>query len=674
MASCSSSKKLSVISMSEKLLDIPKAFTTTWTMVVCSARVQAPVELFSLVLRSLREVLRPILSEKQWKMREENPSFAEILEADSKLRMNETTITKISELTAVIELLFSPSKNQKKKLNGPAARELAVDLRATARAFGVKFLNDHAVKYLFDYISDCVRQWADASDFYAPYISLLNASMTGKSRTMAELCSQGVFVVTTCFRVESGDWYQPPRTPYIADWASKPYDDLPLFSAQACTYFEKCLDRLLGFLEEAEKDKSSLTGKERRVELATRWSQEAINSIWSEFSQAIDGEVVREEHHEDEEVARLSEEDKARQIMASRREDLISSGVAERIKEKLEGLCGQQLDATEVHVVFAFDEAMQIVKASGNFQALRRAMRILPDGGDSVNAFCVVTDTVSTITNFSPPNDKPFSARARDEGLHLFDPFVYVLCFDVWWREAVKTMVPAGATVQDRVSCLRSKLMESRRLILRDEIKRKKDQSAVISDINDQTLTPFGELLTMSTLSQIEVMSLFGRPAYYPFVALMVAPNKKDEKIRRALVELLKDKIMCIGKRSRETQPITSKHHMAVLGVIASIEVSAASSLATELSSGHMRPVAGVSEDRHLVYTLEVSEPVLSLAAHELILENVTPWADILKSFRATQLTSATMRGFVGETCAQFLILMAWQKLLKSRIQAPPKT
>jgi hypothetical protein len=78
-----------------------------------------------------------------------------------------------------------------------------------------------------------------------------------------------------------------------------------------------------------------------------------------------------------------------------------------------------------------------------------------------------------------------------------------------------------------------------------------------------------------------------------------------------------------------------------------------------------MRPVAGVSDDRHLVYTLELSEPVLSLAAHELILDGVTPWSDILRSFRRTQVTSATMRGFLAKTLAQFLMLMAWQKVLR---------
>ncbi len=68
---------------------------------------------------------------------------------------------------------------------------------------------------------------------------------------------------------------------------------------------------------------------------------------------------------------------------------------------------------------------------------------------------------------------------------------------------------------------------------------------------------------------------------------------------------------------------LTDAGTMAVLGSMASIEICAASKLDSEIASGHMRLVAAISEDRHLVYTMDVSEPVLARAAHLLIVDGI---------------------------------------------------
>ncbi len=100
-----------------------------------------------------------------------------------------------------------------------------------------------------------------------------------------------------------------------------------------------------------------------------------------------------------------------------------------------------------------FDEARQIVNAQRNFHALRRSLRVLPDSNTPLNAFCIVTDTVATIAKSSPPSDKPFSARAAEES--LYDPFVYTLRFDVWWKEAIKTKVVHGKYASEIIKSLR---------------------------------------------------------------------------------------------------------------------------------------------------------------------------------------------------------------------------
>lgn len=78
---------------------------------------------------------------------------------------------------------------------------------------------------------------------------------------------------------------------------------------------------------------------------------------------------------------------------------------------------------------------------------------------------------------------------------------------------------------------------------------------------------------------------------------------------RGGQLQVTKDSNLSISSRSTQAQVL------GVFGAIASIDVSAASRLATELSSGHMRWVEAVSKLRKFVYTKEVSEPVLALAA-----------------------------------------------------------
>jgi hypothetical protein len=77
-----------------------------------------------------------------------------------------------------------------------------------------------------------------------------------------------------------------------------------------------------------------------------------------------------------------------------------------------------------------------------------------------------------------------------------------------------------------------------------------------------------------------------------------------------------------------------------------------------------MRIVAAISEDRKCVYTLEVSEPFLALAAHRIILENILSWRDILEKLGLATLRSTTSIGFRGEVAAMILCSMAWQTFL----------
>ena len=87
-----------------------------------------------------------------------------------------------------------------------------------------------------------------------------------------------------------------------------------------------------------------------------------------------------------------------------------------------------------------------------------------------------------------------------------------------------------------------------------------------------------------------------------------------------------------------------------------------ASQLGSELSSGNMRIIAGMSHDQHLVYMLKTAESILAVAAHELIHQGqVCSWLEILRAFKRSQINSSTIPGCAGEVAVQVLFIMAWQ-------------
>jgi hypothetical protein len=136
----------------------------------------------------------------------------------------------------------------------------------------------------------------------------------------------------------------------------------------------------------------------------------------------------------------------------------------------------------------------------------------------------------------------------------------------------------------------------------------------------------------------------------------------------------MKAKLLKLDPAAVKKDPkiLTEVAAVAVLGFLVSIEVSASSELATELASGHMRLVGGISNDRHMVYTMEVSEPVIAMAAQYLLMEGVVSWKSLLDGFSSEKLTNSTMVGFRGEVAAQVLLLVCWQKLMFARIHKNP--
>ena len=325
------------------------------------------------------------------------------------------------------------------------------------------FRNESSVAFLTQYISECVCEWSDGGKHYSPYLALVNASMTGKSRLLSELHTQGVFTFISCYRPEIWAQYRPQRTAGVADWAAtKPYTNLVRFTAEACTLFVACLEKLLAFLAtQPDQDPDRLKGKARLVKLA---------GLWRAFEPSIWGDVYTQMREVglkfSQDFTRTAGSENANEVIETRKRALTvpeglelseveaKSRTATVLKHRLVQLLGAEgfPDMKQVHVVFVFDEAREIAKSGDNFHALRRAMRVLPDGRSSVNAFCVVTDSVASIASgesrVAPPTrPMPVSTRARSIGQGLFYPYVFVMGFDVWWNDAQTALLSLQSPV-----------------------------------------------------------------------------------------------------------------------------------------------------------------------------------------------------------------------------------
>jgi hypothetical protein len=208
-------------------------------------------------------------------------------------------------------------------------------------------------------------------------------------------------------------------------------------------------------------------------------------------------------------------------------------------------------------------------------------------------------------------------------------------------------------------------------------------------------------------MERAQFMALFGRPVHFSFI-MQGETGENEEYVVEELLNFLKKKLLKepqggtaepgYGWKTRKSMDMdeelvadfgedqilpekgnpkfyTQTQVVAVLGSIASIEVNAGSRMASELVSGHLRLAAAVTKLRKFIYTFEVSEPMLALTAHNLIISGKMPWNVVIDKFNATTLNNSTATGYRGELGFQLLGLMAWQKfLLTEKVENEPLT
>ncbi|CAG8650426.1 3991_t:CDS:1 [Funneliformis caledonium] len=106
---------------------------------------------------------------------------------------------------------------------------------------------------------------------------------------------------------------------------------------------------------------------------------------------------------------------------------------------------------------------------------------------------------------------------------------------------------------------------------------------------------------------------------------------------------------------------------VTILGSRLHLDISPQSELATDLVSNYMRLMTYVSEDLQTVVTASPSEPPLAMVAAAIMNHEDIRISDILKHWIQRIRKGSILRGYRGETIAQFILLMVWDKHAAAR-------
>ena len=243
------------------------------------------------------------------------------------------------------------------------------------------------------YVEDCSRIYrTQYPAMFAPYIAVVQASGSGKTRLLREV-SRSVCTLYVCCRIGTRGY--PPRTKDAIYYLFRKLDDYETY--------EGCLDELVKRL--------------RRAELAALFYLPQAEKFSEHDSTAA--EFVSEQ---------LSD-----RIWTSN--DIESNG--------------EPINPGKL-VLLVFDEARWLLdtESSGDyfgfnlFRLLQRALRALWDQHQDSRLFVVFVDTSSRIINFVPSLDRDPSARAPKAGpsvgRELFHPYILTRTFDVLFEKLPK--------------------------------------------------------------------------------------------------------------------------------------------------------------------------------------------------------------------------------------------
>jgi hypothetical protein len=477
----------------------------------------------------------------------------------------------------------------------------SVSQATTKKAFKAEFKNEQCLVHFKNHIEEQFKKWK-STEYYTPYFAFIAPSMMGKSRILSEVHRVGIFSFLVCFRQE-GMIGIPVRTFRVADLLQTIASGNDEFGAQNIMFLfiVNCAKKLLAWLKTYNLKKK--VGDVKRK----------VASDWHTYQTLVDNNGKSEFW---ESIANKVETDKLNQ-KRDKTIDLVALANIYRtelkkilvdIKKILVTKLGFN-DDMNACILFEFDEAKALIEAkieaSGHnmFHLMRRAFIIVPDNvADNQSCaplMAVFTDTTSKVSNFLPSKPWDNSARALTKSTNLMNPFYAIDSFD-GFAEPLTTEISTGF---------------------------------------------FKSLTTEYTK--------YGRPAFHA----ISSSDEHEGDIKLKLINVVAAKLLGNKKEIKAVDAVS------ILGVLVPLNVHPSHELASELVASRMRLCCGINIKRTLVYTMQLPEPVMAIAA--LKLTNQFGWSEILAGIKQ-QFGAVTLDiGYKGELGMQIACLIATTKCHK---------
>ena len=511
--------------------------------------------------------------------------------------------------TTYVERILHGLNNLKEAPDEGGSDRPHVSPKKIADAFSSQYVDTrNLVLHYSRKLRDYSKAWEnDRTEYNAPYTSLVNSSMMGKSRFQKQLCSHDP-VLYFCFRSDTSG-YPPASVPKVIDFFDNPFDLKSSFSTNPnvaqieqsfviayILFFTSLFKQVTSFLSQHETTEEIDEIRKPRQRRMALWNllaePERSNEDQSEFWDAVFKRLK---------PSRFKKATEAKALSRVR-----------RAYNRLPVLCDSENPSDHI-LILVFDEARVLTEynldgqksvnaCSGTtkFRILRRSLRSI--GGKCPKIFSIMTDTSSRVMNFQPRGDTDSSREPIKESPSpkMFPPIVILPGVDV----AAKCL---------EATCDPQQVQSPKRLMS------------------------------------------FGRVAWH----VMAKNTDADDLLQLAISKLIRRDSSRLAKLFGDHSPSNNRKLLACLGPRLALQIGSFCEDARELVASHMMFLEHVGDEHEQLFARYLSEPILAEASAHATAEH--GWDAPLEALLCKILHGVVDRGFRGEFVTKVLLCIAME-------------
>jgi hypothetical protein len=478
----------------------------------------------------------------------------------------------------------------------PPEESASISQATTKKAFAVEFQKEASLADFKRHVENQFNKWK-STDYYTPYFAFISPSMMGKSRILSEVHRVGLFAFLVCFRRE-GSVGIPVRTFMIANLLETIATGYNEYGIQKIMFrfIVNCVKKLSLWLQNYSPKKLQNV-KSKEQKLASDWY---THQTEEKNGESLFWKSIFNQVEADK--VKPEKNDDLVELANTNRDEL--KEILTQIKIRLGLLGAENTFYNNSCILFEFDESKALIDAKRKdndqnmFHFMRRSFIIIPENTPG-NTGCAPVMAVFTDTTSKVSNFLPSKP----------------------WDNSARALTNS------------TKLMDPFYTI----------------DSFDAFAEPLSRKPSSGTLQSLETeYPKYGRPAF----EATVSSGEKDVVVK--LVNVVAKKLLGNNKVINPVEAVS------ILGVLVPLNVHPSYELASELVASRMRICCGINRQRTLVYTSNLPEPIMAIAALKITKE--LGWKDILAGIKHELGCVTVDIGYKGELGMQIACLIATTK------------